>query len=140
MLDELHGQGKAPSVAVTAIPSESEGDITDDEFEALLDQLHGAGKHVGRPDAAPVVSADKTTSSESSAEDLITDDDFEKLLDQLHGKGKGPSVADNPVSTSTAAEPQPQIEPVSVEQPHVEMARAVAAPPAQAAPAAQANR
>lgn len=140
LLDELHGQGKAPSVAVTAIPSESEGDITDDEFEALLDQLHGAGKHVGRPDAAPVVSADKTTSSESSAEDLITDDDFEKLLDQLHGKGKGPSVADNPVSTSIAAEPQPQIEPVSVEQPHVEMARAVAAPPAQAAPAAQANQ
>ncbi len=140
LLDELHGQGKAPSVAVTAIPSESEGDITDDEFEALLDQLHGAGKHVGRPDAAPVVSADKTTSSESSAEELITDDDFEKLLDQLHGKGKGPSVADNPVSTSTAAEPQPQIEPVSVEQPHVEMARAVAAPQAQAAPAAQANQ
>ncbi|MFL0799833.1 MAG: chemotaxis protein CheA [Agarilytica sp.] len=61
LLDQLHGVGKAPTVGAAApspaapkaaAPSTDstpaaggEGDlITDDEFENLLDQLHGAGK------------------------------------------------------------------------------------------------
>ena len=52
-------------------------EISADEFERLLDELHGAGK-------APTVSAAPVLSGSGD----ITDDEFEALLDQLHGQGQ----------------------------------------------------
>jgi len=74
------------STAQTASDEEvKEGDITDDEFEALLDELQGA-------EAPPLQTeqpAPQTTKSpEPSANDDITDDEFEALLDELHGDGQ----------------------------------------------------
>jgi len=71
-------------------------DITEDEFEALLDQLHGAGK---APNAETLPNSPPPAphaASESAAEtagggDEITEDEFEALLDQLHGAGKAPT-------------------------------------------------
>ncbi|MDH5518791.1 MAG: chemotaxis protein CheA [Gammaproteobacteria bacterium] len=75
--------------AATELSSE---DITDDEFENLLDELHGKGKHGGNPkDDEPPVAKSTTDSSE-----LITDDEFEDLLDQLHGNGKPGAVKPAP--------------------------------------------
>ncbi|EOX3348426.1 chemotaxis protein CheA [Vibrio cholerae] len=79
-------------------------DINEDEFEKLLDQLHGKGKAPGaQPPQAPASAPVKAASVASS--DIngdITDDEFEKLLDQLHGKGKGPSIETAaPVTPST---------------------------------------
>ncbi|GHG69584.1 chemotaxis protein CheA [Alishewanella longhuensis] len=54
--------------------------ITEDEFERMLDELHGA-KAPGQ-----AVTAVATPSNAASGDD-ITDDEFEALLDQLHGKG-----------------------------------------------------
>ena len=48
--------------------------IGDDEFEALLDQLHGAKQSPGA--SAPVPAA---------VSDAISEEEFEALLDQLHG-------------------------------------------------------
>jgi two-component system chemotaxis sensor kinase CheA len=62
--------------------------ITDDEFEALLDQLHGP---TGKPTALKQTQTapDKQVGVQSAtASDHITDDEFEALLDQLHGEGK----------------------------------------------------
>ena len=62
--------------------------ITDDEFEALLDQLHGP---TGKPTALKQTqtASDKQVGVQSAtASDHITDDEFEALLDQLHGEGK----------------------------------------------------
>src|SRR5690554_5925261 len=60
------------------------GDITDEEFEKLLDALADE-KSV----AAPVEpSGSDADSGASAGGDDITDDEFEALLDQLHGKGK----------------------------------------------------
>ncbi|EEW11273.1 chemotaxis protein CheA [Vibrio mimicus] len=77
----------------TVIDKGSIDDITDDEFEKLLDELHGKGKAPGteqtKAPAAPVKAAPAASSDVSGD---ITDDEFEKLLDQLHGVGKGPSV------------------------------------------------
>ncbi|MCU7939688.1 MAG: chemotaxis protein CheA [gamma proteobacterium symbiont of Bathyaustriella thionipta] len=53
----------------------SEEDITDEEFEQLLDALDESA-------AAPAAASDKPASDE------ITEDEFEDLLDQLHGEGK----------------------------------------------------
>ena len=65
------------------------GDITESEFEALLDELHGKGKFKGKPSAAGP--ADK--SAPKSKGDEISEDEFEALLDDLHGKGKHGGVA-----------------------------------------------
>ena len=62
--------------------SDSDEEITDDEFEALLDELHGSAS------PAPVVAAPQA----SSDSDEITDDEFEALLDELHGSGSSPSA------------------------------------------------
>ena len=62
-------------------------DITEDEFEALLDELHGKGKH-----------SSAAKSVESSAGDEINDDEFEALLDELHGKGRHGGVPDETVT------------------------------------------
>ncbi|WP_417513852.1 chemotaxis protein CheA [Marinobacter sp.] len=83
-------QDAAPSAAAAPLekPSEAgleDGDITDDEFEQLLDALHGE---------APAAKADTSPTQEQPAAghggsgDDITDDEFEALLDELHGKGK----------------------------------------------------
>ncbi len=60
--------------------------ITDDEFESLLDQLHGQSVQA----AAPTSAAETVVSSAGT--DEITADEFESLLDQLHGKGSAPKV------------------------------------------------
>lgn len=68
--------------------------ISDDEFEALLDELHGAGK-------GPSVTPDPAAAP-AGGNDQITDDEFEALLDQLHGKGGAPGkAAESPTPGST---------------------------------------
>jgi two-component system chemotaxis sensor kinase CheA len=72
-------------------------DITDDEFEALLDSLHGKGQFAAdsAADKTPETPDKTTTKANSASDDEITDDEFEALLDQLHGMGKGPQAAAN---------------------------------------------
>ncbi len=89
----------APVATATA----SSGDlITDDEFEALLDTLHGG--------AAPTAVAKKKDDG------LIGEDEFEALLDQLHGgaapgaqsvaaAAPAPSIAPRPVAAPAPAKP-----------------------------------
>lgn len=57
-------------------------EINDDEFEALLDALHGGGNS---PTATQPAAVSAPAQSQS---DDITDDEFESLLDELHGSGK----------------------------------------------------
>ena len=71
--------------------SETIGDdeITDDEFDALLDELHGQGKFsVDKLPEEKSASASKKDKAAPGASDEITDDEFDALLDELHGKGK----------------------------------------------------
>ena len=95
--------------AVTPPVSSAESsidEITDDEFERLLDELHGPGK-------APAVTASNTapaTSSEVVGD--ITDDEFEALLDQLHGAGKHVGRPNTTSSSPTPVPPPPPAEPV----------------------------
>ncbi|MCE5980048.1 chemotaxis protein CheA [Pseudomonas sp. JR33AA] len=83
-----------------AEPAEAEAqhqDITDSEFEQLLDSLDAV-----KAQAA----ADEQMHGEtvSGAGDEITDAEFESLLDQLHGKGQfSAEVAAPPVAVSSEA-------------------------------------
>ncbi|MGE8451388.1 MAG: chemotaxis protein CheA, partial [Pseudomonadales bacterium] len=67
-----------------AEPEAQGGDITDNEFELLLDSLNAAKADA---EAAPAPAAAPVAAGES-ASDEITDAEFESLLDQLHGKGQ----------------------------------------------------
>ncbi|MCQ4263670.1 chemotaxis protein CheA [Stutzerimonas stutzeri] len=83
----------ADKVEATAASDE----ITDDEFESLLDQLHGKGQFAIAAGAAPTPEAEVAA---APVGDEITDDEFEALLDQLHGKGKF-----EPATTETSSAP-----------------------------------
>ncbi len=84
----------AAPVPVAAAPvAASGGDlITEDEFEDLLDQLHGGGA----PGAKPVAAV----GAPEAGSDLISEDEFEALLDQLHG-----AAAPGATPVSAAARP-----------------------------------
>jgi len=83
---------------------EKHGEITQDEFEKLLDELHGKGSapgaHAAQPVAAPVASAPVDSGD-------ITDDEFERLLDELHGAGKSPSASSFATEPETPKAPEP---------------------------------
>lgn len=76
------GESEAPAACVVPIAAndshdDSNNEITDDEFESLLDDIHGKGKHGSVPTAEAAPTANDS--------DAITDDEFEALLNDLHG-------------------------------------------------------
>lgn len=112
LLDQLHGSN-APSAAskpTAPKPTESKStesksspaqetegkeDITDDEFEAILDQLHGEGKFVAG------------ASAKEPESDDISDEEFEALLDELHGSDQGPANVTPKQQSAKAVEEPP---------------------------------
>lgn len=93
---EFYSQPESESESVPVAPSttessvepdnshldadESQGsidDMTEEEFERILDELHGK---------APATKVDEPMRPTNNSDD-ITDDEFEAILDQLHGKG-----------------------------------------------------
>ncbi|WP_313365584.1 chemotaxis protein CheA [Pseudomonas sp.] len=78
----------APVVEAAPEPVAAEADITDTEFEQLLDSLDAVKAE------AAAAQAQMQGETLSGSGDDITDAEFESLLDQLHGKGQfSPEVA-----------------------------------------------
>lgn len=80
--------------AVAAAPENpapgSADDITEEEFEALLEILSTTEKPAaGLPDATP----ESAAPSDELSSDLITSEEFDALLDQLHGQNAAASAA-----------------------------------------------
>ncbi|MBH1636104.1 chemotaxis protein CheA [Stenotrophomonas maltophilia] len=102
---DVHG-GAVAAPAAAAAPAAGGSDlITDDEFEALLDQLHGGNAPTA---VAPAKKAD---------DGLISEDEFEALLDQLHGgaaPGTKPAAA---MAPAPAAAPRQVAAPAPVAKP-----------------------
>jgi two-component system chemotaxis sensor kinase CheA len=87
-----------PVIAVaTTNQAVGNDDITDEEFEALLNQLHG--------DAAPgtVAPSPAPTPVVAKSDDDITEEEFEALLNQLHGDAAPGTVAPSPAPTPVVA-------------------------------------
>lgn len=78
-------------------------EITDDEFESLLDQLHGKGQFSAPASAAAPAVPVAPHAAAAKTGDEITDEEFEALLDQLHGKGKFEPVGSVAGSSAEAA-------------------------------------
>ncbi|EMO5471935.1 chemotaxis protein CheA [Pseudomonas aeruginosa] len=89
-----------PAAPPEAPAQSGSSDITDDEFEQLLDALQG--------DEAPASAV--AEASAAPAGDEISDAEFEALLDQLHGKGKFVPPA---VSAEPAQVPAEAVEPAA---------------------------
>jgi len=92
-LDELlstAGGGEAASTPASG------DEITEEEFENLLDELHGEGKF-----STPAANAAPAT--DAPASDEITEEEFENLLDELHGKGKFSAPSESPAPASPTA-------------------------------------
>jgi len=85
---------EAAAVPASAV-QDAEGDITDAEFESLLDALHGGGAPTA-PQAPTIDSTPAASNPVASNSDEITEDEFEALLDQLHGSGKSPTAVSPP--------------------------------------------
>ena len=87
-------------------PASDSDEISEDEFEAMLTQLHGAGApgtESSTPDPTPT----------PSGNDEISEDEFEAFLDELQGKKTAPEpVASTPPPTpEVKAAPTPAPEP-----------------------------
>ncbi|CAN7632526.1 chemotaxis protein CheA [Pseudomonas sp. PSB11] len=95
--DEVAAAPVAPEVEAPVVAADS-GDITDNEFEQLLDSLNAVKAQAEAPAVVPA------PASEVPASDEITDAEFESLLDQLHGKGK---FAVDAVAPAPAAPAEP---------------------------------
>jgi two-component system chemotaxis sensor kinase CheA len=82
------------------------GDITDEEFEALLNALDQDGGSQAAAVAAPAAPDNGPVAPSTDSED-ITEEEFEALLDQLHGKGKfnAPAVAEAAPAVEAVAAP-----------------------------------
>lgn len=124
----------APEPVLEQAPeAPAEADITDTEFEQLLDSLNAVKAEAEAQVQAPAAASDEITDAEfeslldqlhgkgqfapdsvsapapvaqstQSASDEITDDEFEALLDQLHGKG---SFAADALPGAVAPAPEP---------------------------------
>ncbi|MCE2571496.1 chemotaxis protein CheA [Motilimonas eburnea] len=134
-------------------------EITEDEFERLLDELHGTkGPTATAPAESEVASGDITddefeslldelhgkgqhksvTPAPAADDGLIDDDEFERLLDELHGSGKSPTnetkPAASPAPSAQAAAPKAQAPSASTPA-QAPKPSSPAAPAATAAPA-----
>ncbi|GAA3914604.1 chemotaxis protein CheA [Litoribacillus peritrichatus] len=93
-----------------AAPASAAGgdEITEEEFEALLNELHGEGGSptggASAPAPSPAVSTPAPAASAAGGEE-ISEDEFDALLDQLHGAGKGPGVGKAPAPEPAPAAP-----------------------------------
>ncbi|MCP1651272.1 chemotaxis protein CheA [Pseudomonas nitroreducens] len=99
-----------PAADTPAAPVGGGGDdITDDEFEALLDQLHGKGQFSAGA-KEPAKATPAPAAETPAASDEISDDEFEALLDQLHGKGQFTGAKEE---AAAAAEPKAEEAPAA---------------------------
>ncbi len=99
--DEAPASPVAEMIEELVVESDSSDDITDNEFEQLLDSLNAVKAQAEAPAAAvaPAPVAD------TAASDEITDAEFESLLDQLHGKGQFAVDAVAPAAPAAPAVP-----------------------------------
>jgi two-component system chemotaxis sensor kinase CheA len=128
--------GDAPAPAATPAPpppepepvaeapaaSTNDDDITEDEFEALLDQLHGNSAPGSQtPQSAAEETPAPTPAAPDSGSDDITEEEFEALLDQLQGKTPNTRpAAEKPAEAPKAeAAPEPAPTPPPAPEPAV---------------------
>lgn len=119
----------APAVAATSSNIGGGESISDDEFEALLDQLHGSQPAAA---SAPKAAGARPAAVATGGSDEISDHEFDALLDQLHG---GANTAQPNAPQAQAAAPAAKAAVAKPAAPKAEAPKP-AAPKVEAKPAA----
>ena len=111
IVDALAGKETPDEKPITKTEAK-EGDITEDEFEALLDELHGSGGSPTTDSTEDKPVEEKAITKMEAKEGDITEDEFDQLLDDLHGKGKHGvvSIDDTDQAESNQTVPEEKIE------------------------------
>ncbi|HEB77989.1 MAG TPA: chemotaxis protein CheA [Methylothermaceae bacterium] len=122
----LAGEGEQP-----AGPADDE--ITEEEFEKLLDALHGPGGAPGKTKTAGEQREDPEASPDRP-NDEITEEEFEALLDQLHGPGKHQGVPRQAATTTTESKPEAKQTPAKKQKNRAEAKAAAGSKPKQNPP------
>ncbi|MBX2859390.1 MAG: chemotaxis protein CheA [Cellvibrionaceae bacterium] len=95
-----------PNGSDTAPDTSKNIDLSDAEFEGLLDALDGGAPNEATGGVPPDSAAATTAAAPEAGGGEITEDEFEALLDQLHGSGQAPSpVADKKSDSAAPAAP-----------------------------------
>ncbi len=117
-------EASTTEASTAVVENEASEDITDDEFERLLDALDGEA--AAAPAVIPTEPVESSSpegtflevSNETSAADSdeITEEEFEALLDQIHGAGKSATSkpaesADKPEASAEVAKEDQTAEP-----------------------------
>lgn len=94
---------KKTSEKIPERSGEESDEITDAEFESLLDTLEGKGSLAHSADNPDTLKNTPVSVSDANGDDEITEEDFETLLDQLEanekaGGGQKPAIKTGPVA------------------------------------------
>ncbi|MGL5335716.1 MAG: chemotaxis protein CheA [Enterovibrio sp.] len=108
---------KPPEPAEEAKAEPQSDEITEEEFEQLLDELKKEKENAEKQ----AVAGSNESAAINDASDDITDEEFEKLLDELHGKKKicGPPQAQLASIPPLVSQTPPLPEKVATEKPAV---------------------
>lgn len=99
--EEVVDSSDSEQAAAEVSSDVDDGDITDEEFESLLNALSPEDRAAMEKDTPAAAKAPVS----ASTNDEITEDEFDALLDELHGKGKAPGVV-NAGSAKAPAKPK----------------------------------
>jgi two-component system chemotaxis sensor kinase CheA len=103
VIQEPEPEPEPAPVEVNSSPIDPD-DITEEEFDKLLDQLHGESAPGAKAQAQP-----EPTPTASSSDD-ITEEEFENLLNELHGNtAPGAKTTEVPVANPTQQAPTPTV-------------------------------
>jgi len=139
--------GNAPEKPEEETASSSD-EISDAEFEAMLDQMHGKGNV---PSSSASAESEKPAGNENTSDEPISDDEFDNILNDLHGSGGIPGansdavktpdepVAKAPEPVAAAPKPEPKPEPVAAPKPEPVAEKAAPAKKRDAPPQAEAT-
>ncbi|MFT6268444.1 MAG: two-component system chemotaxis sensor kinase CheA [Alphaproteobacteria bacterium] len=88
---ELLSEDEPSQTSSKSASDASINEISEDEFEALLDELHGTGGPTAKSDESDKATKEAPKAAPKAAavnaSNDISDDEFEALLDELHGQG-----------------------------------------------------
>ena len=106
--------------SVSGLSAEGPDELSDDEFEGLLDSLHGEGPIAGIQESTPAALS-SSSAADNASMDQMTEAEFEGLLDQLHGDDPvGENVEEAEATSSEVVDVEADIavldEPVAAEE------------------------
>ncbi len=104
---EIEEEAVSVETAAEVAATSAEGDITDQEFEALLDEIHGKGSFgsIEQSTEASAASKESEAPPAGGGNDEISEDEFDALLDELHGKGQFGKLDSNEATQPEAVTP-----------------------------------